>query len=145
MRCALSTVTTRRSWLSSFTVRVFGTSTSIRECRIGAVIMKMISNTNTTSMKGTILMSASEVCVCLESSGIVFLSEWRPGWDGRARSGECFFDLRDDLPRKRIQPLGQGPNILPKLVIENHHGKPGEKSRGRGEQRFGDAGSDGPQ
>src|SRR5260221_13240903 len=118
MRCALSTVTTRRSWLISFTVRVFGTSTSIPDCRIGAVIMKMISNTSTTSMKGTILMSASEVCVCLESSGIVFLSEWRPGWDVAARSGEGFFELRDEFLGKGVQPVREVPNIVQEVMIE---------------------------
>jgi len=33
-------VTTNRSWLISFTVRVLGTSTSMPDCKIGAVIMK---------------------------------------------------------------------------------------------------------
>src|SRR5260370_2503821 len=103
--------------------------------------MKMISNNSTTSMKGTILMSESEVCVCLESSGIVSLSEWRPGWDGRARSGECFFDLRDDFHRKGVQPLRQVPNILQKLGIENQRGNRGEKSPGLGDQSFADSGS----
>src|SRR6267143_6761563 len=70
MRCALSTVTTRRSWLISFTVRVFGTSTSMPDWRIGAVIMKIMSSTRTTSTNGTMLISESEVCVDLESCGM---------------------------------------------------------------------------
>jgi len=55
-------------FVSSFTVLVLGTSTSIPDCRIGAVIMKIISNTSKTSMNGTILMSASVEsvprCIC---------------------------------------------------------------------------------
>jgi hypothetical protein len=38
--------------------------------RIGAVIMKMMSSTRTTSTKGTMLISESEVCVDLESCGM---------------------------------------------------------------------------
>src|SRR5712692_3466763 len=142
MRCALSTVTTRRSWLISFTVRVLGTSTSMPDCRIGAVIIKMTSSTRTTSMKGTMLISDSEICVCLESCGIVSRTYWRPGWDGRACSAKSFFNLRDDFHGKCVQPLRQVPNILQKLVIENQRRNRGEKSRGCGDQRFGDAGSD---
>ena len=65
-------VMTMRGWVISFTVLVLGTSTSIPDWRIGAVIMKMISRTRTTSMNGTILISESEVpvsrCIC----GMVF-------------------------------------------------------------------------
>ena len=57
-------VTTMRTSVSSLTVFVFGTSTSMPDCRIGAVIMKMISSTSTTSMNGTMLISESEVPVC---------------------------------------------------------------------------------
>src|SRR5437660_2649292 len=70
MRWALSTVTTRRSWLISLTVRVLGTSTSMPDCRMGAVIIKMMSSTSTTSTNGTMLISESEVCVDLESCGM---------------------------------------------------------------------------
>ena len=42
---------------------VFGTSTSMPDCRIGAVIMKIISSTSTTSINGTMLISDSEVPV----------------------------------------------------------------------------------
>src|ERR1700674_607539 len=126
MRCALSTVTTRRSWFISFTVRVFGTSTSMPDCRIGAVIIKMMSNTRTTSMKGTMLMSESEVCVCLESCGIVSLDYRRPGRGGRACSTKCFFDLREDFHRKSVQPLREVADILQELVVENQRGNRSE-------------------
>ena len=61
--CCLSMVMTSRSSVISFTVRVLGTLTSMPDCRTGAVTMKMISSTSTTSTSGVILMSASEVCV----------------------------------------------------------------------------------
>src|SRR5271167_1046688 len=40
------------------------------DCRMGAVIMKMMRRTRTTSMKGTMLMSERLVWVDLESWGI---------------------------------------------------------------------------
>ena len=48
----------------SFTVRVFGTFTSIPDCSTGSVIMKITSSTSTTSTSGVMLISASEVRVC---------------------------------------------------------------------------------
>src|ERR1700731_4295348 len=56
-------VSTRRCCVISFTLRVFGTETSMPDCSTGAVTMKMISNTSTTSTSGVILISASEVRV----------------------------------------------------------------------------------
>src|SRR5712691_4977216 len=41
--CDLSMLITRRSSVISFTVRVWGTLTSIPDCNIGAVTMKIIS------------------------------------------------------------------------------------------------------
>src|SRR5215469_452026 len=70
MSCFLSMVTTRRTSVISLTVCVLGTSTSIPDWRIGAVIMKMISSTRTTSMNGTMLMSDRDVWVPLESCGM---------------------------------------------------------------------------
>src|SRR6266702_7072221 len=67
MRCDLSMLTTRRSWLISLMVLVLGTSTSMPDWRMGAVIMKMMRRTRTTSTNGTMLISESEVCVDLES------------------------------------------------------------------------------
>src|SRR2546425_4350837 len=63
-------VITKRSSAISFTVLVLGRSTSMPDCRIGAVIMKMTSSTSTTSTKGTMLISESEVPVWRESCGI---------------------------------------------------------------------------
>src|ERR1017187_5587469 len=53
-------VSTRRCSVISLTVRVLGTETSIPDCNTGAVIMKMTSNTRTTSTSGVMLISASE-------------------------------------------------------------------------------------
>src|ERR1700745_3262945 len=97
-RWALSMVMTKRCSVISWTVFVFGTSTSMPDCRIGAVIMKMISNTRTTSMNGIMLISESvdwvgfEICIyfCCRVAGTAELSE-------------RLFDLRSDLQRKSIQ------------------------------------------
>src|SRR5258708_24047770 len=40
------------------------------DCRMGAVIMKMMSSTSTMSMNGTMLISEREVCVDLEREGM---------------------------------------------------------------------------
>src|SRR5271154_5118683 len=56
-------VNTIRCWVISFTLRVFGTETSMPDCSTGAVTMKMTSSTSTTSTSGVILISASEVLV----------------------------------------------------------------------------------
>src|SRR5580698_11302854 len=62
--CDLSMLITSRSSVISLTVRVCGTLTSIPDCSTGAVTMKMISSTRTTSTSGVMLISASEVRVC---------------------------------------------------------------------------------
>ncbi len=64
-------VTTSRSCEISLTVLVFGRSTSMPDCRMGAVIIKMISRTRTTSTNGTILISESDVSVVLASWGML--------------------------------------------------------------------------
>src|SRR6202051_4316662 len=56
-------VSTSRCWVISFTLRVFGTETSMPDCSTGAVTIKMISRTKTTSTSGVMLISASEVRV----------------------------------------------------------------------------------
>src|SRR4051812_213125 len=52
-----------RGSVISFTVRVFGTATSTPDWITGAVSMKMISSTSTTSTNGVTLMSDMDVCV----------------------------------------------------------------------------------
>ena len=60
-RCPRSMLTTSLSWEISLTVRVCGTSRSIPDWRTGAVNMKIIRRTRSTSTKGVTLMSESEV------------------------------------------------------------------------------------
>ena len=60
-RCCLLMLTTSRSSVISFTVRVLGTLTSMPDCSTGAVTMKMISSTRTTSTSGVMLISEREV------------------------------------------------------------------------------------
>src|SRR5262245_33815703 len=104
MRCDLSMLTTRRSWLMSLMVLVLGTSTSMPDCRMGAVIMKMMSNTRTTSTNGTMLISESDVCVALPVCIVIFRSG---RWDGRESLIKCFLDLRGDFHSEIVQTLRQ--------------------------------------
>src|SRR6267143_4462878 len=74
--------TTSRCSVISLTECVLGTSTSMPDCRMGAVIMKMIRRTRTTSMNGTMLISERAVWVDLFSWGINALPEIVAGVDG---------------------------------------------------------------
>ncbi len=56
-------------------IHEIGTSTSMPDCRIGAVIMKIISSTSTTSINGTILISESEVPVWRSMDGMAVVYE----------------------------------------------------------------------
>src|SRR5215470_12071346 len=97
---------TSRCSVISLTVLVLGTSTSIPDCKIGAVIIKMISSTSTTSMNGTMLISDSDDCVFPASCGI-------------SSTGERLFDLSSDLQRERIEALRQVTNVANEIVVEN--------------------------
>src|SRR5439155_25164313 len=113
MRWALSTVTTRRSWLISFTVRVLGTSTSMPDWRMGAVIMKMMSSTRTTSTNGTMLISESEVCVDLESCGM--FPVYQGGRWGRPRkSNSLLFRSARSLPKQKWRAAEQDDGYFAK-------------------------------
>src|SRR5258708_19950841 len=109
MRWALSRVTTSRSWLMSLTVRVLGTSTSMPDWRMGAVIMKMMSRTSTTPTQGTMLISESEVCVDLEICGIFHDSSKAAVWGGREILVKCLFDLGCQFQPKTLEPLPDAP------------------------------------
>src|ERR1700759_1952722 len=56
-------VTTMRCCVISRTVFVLGTETSMPDCRTGAVSMKMMSSTSTTSTSGVMLISERDVRV----------------------------------------------------------------------------------
>src|SRR5262249_5964430 len=145
----LSTVITRRCSEIYFTVLVLGTSTSIPDCKIGAVIIKMIKSTRTTSMNGTILISDSDDCVFPTSCGIEFLTcllaAYRPA-PRRARPlvivsvAKSLFHLCGDFEGKSVEPLGQISNVANKIVIENDRRDGGEQAHCRGYQRFRNAG-----
>ncbi len=45
----------------ALTVSVLGSSTSMPDCKMGAVIIKIINSTSTTSTKGVMLMSDKEL------------------------------------------------------------------------------------
>src|SRR5215470_12761594 len=108
-------VTTKRSSVISLTLCVLGTSTSIPDCKMGAVIMKMMSRTRTTSTKGTMLISEKEVCVVLESCGMRKSQKFTV----QSKLIKRFFDLGADLERKIVQALRQVANILQKVVVED--------------------------
>src|SRR5580704_942371 len=132
-------VTTIFCSVISCVVFVLGTSTSMLDCRMGAVIMKMMSRTRTTSMNGTMLISDRDDCV-LEIWGICFASPaWEPAHSFRLKS---FFDLRGDFQRKGIEPLREVPYILQELIVENNGWDCDEKSRCCGQQGFRYARSD---
>src|SRR5882724_9326597 len=115
--------------LISLTVRVFGTSSSIPDCRMGAVIMKMISRTRTTSMNGTMLISDRDDCV-LEICGINLCAA---GWRGRRiSSAKRLFDLCGDFQCEGVQPLPKIANILQELIVENNRRDGDKKSSGSG-------------
>src|SRR5260370_33674562 len=143
-------VTTSRSSLISFTVCVFGRLTSIPDCRIGAVIMKMISNTSITSTKGTILISEREVPVWRASCGICLYHHI----DGvvepkKAVELTAFFrlkkvlqiillDQRRDFHREIIHARAHLPNIVHEMVIRNHRWDRRKQPRRRRDQRLSD-------
>src|SRR5207302_3931952 len=94
---------------------------------MGAVIIKMMSSTSTTSTNGTILISESEVCVDLESCGM--FPFYQGGRLGRPRkSNSWLFRSAPSLPMKRYPSA------------ERDHGyfaKNGYRKRRRGSRRKG--------
>src|SRR5271165_6474115 len=133
-------VTTIFCSVTSCTLFVFGTSTSMLDWRMGAVIMKMISKTRTTSMNGTMLISDKDDCVDLDICGIG--SYARPGWRAADTSLKSFFDLRGDFQRKGVKTLRKVANVLQELIVENNGRDCDEKSRCGGQQSFRNARSD---
>src|SRR5580700_3969951 len=101
-------VTTTRATLISFTVFVFGRSTSMPDCSTGAVIMKIIRSTSTTSTSGTMLISASDVSVCLESWGMA-----------RGQLVINGFNHGQKLHREVIHAGGGAANLAQELVIKD--------------------------
>src|SRR5579864_3204743 len=126
-------VTTRRSSLISFTVLVFGRLTSMPDCRIGAVIIKMIRSTSMTSTKGTILISEREVPVWRASCGMRFYPDLRLNFIrgvGCMSVGSRHFSLlqvilldqRRDFHGEIIHARAHFANIMHEVVIGDHRG-----------------------
>src|SRR5450755_298273 len=112
---------------------------------MGAVIMKMMSRTSTTSTKGTMLISESEDWVFFEMEAIVRFS-LRAGVYGRAGSKnlrEILFDLRGDFESKGVEALRKVANILQELIIKDYGRDGSNEAGGGGEERFGNTRSDG--
>src|SRR5713226_10604210 len=127
-------VITRRLSAISLTVLVLGSSTSMPDCRMGAVIMKMISSTSTTSTKGTILMSESEVPVWRASSGMAtrLLKKSVPG-----ELSVILFDLRAHLHGEIVHARGQLLDVV-QVEVVGHHRRDGCEQPGRGgDERLG--------
>src|ERR1700691_2086395 len=101
-------VTTMRACVSSFTVFVFGTSTSMPDCRMGAVIIKMIRSTSTTSINGTMLISESEVPVSRCTWGILL----------SLRTVQRF-DSCHKLRGKTVHPRGDSSDAVQIVVVRN--------------------------
>ena len=132
---------TSRSSVISLTVRVWGTLTSIPDCSIGAVTMKMMSSTRTTSTRGVMLMSASAVCV--RPLAEVKAISAAPRWLGSV-------GLPSALPLHQIQHLqrevvvarGHFTNGANDEIVGDHRWDGGSQAGGGGNQSFGDARSD---
>src|SRR5579871_827305 len=125
-----SSVTTMRASVSSFTVFVFGTSTSMPDCKIGAVIMKMMSNTSTTSMNGTMLISESDVPVSRCTVGIAF--------SPRLRAVKCF-DFCDELGGEAVHARRHAANVVKVVVVSDERRDGREKSGSGCDERFGNS------
>src|SRR5580704_17212344 len=118
-------VTTKRASEISLTVFVFGKSTSIPDCRIGAVIMKISYSTSTTPTYGTILISESVEPVSRESCGIGVSSTVKR------------LNTRDELHGEIIHPCSFGADALQIVVVSDDGRNRGEKSGRSSDQRFG--------
>src|ERR1035438_8573601 len=142
-------VTTRRCSVISFTVRVLGTATSMPDCNTGAVIMKITSSTSTTSTMGVMLMSASELLVwppllVKATFGLSGNFRYRIARGSRSTDRNLFKRVQQ-LTAKIVDCRRKNPDPCGELVV-SHHSRHGHKeSRGGGDERLRDAGSDSPQ
>src|SRR5579875_2728446 len=137
-------VITTFSLFTTLTVRVLGRFTSIPDCRMGAVSMKMTSSTSITSTKGVTLISESEVCVV--PLGLV-----------KAIGKQAFFRQQEqfhlsgrlcEISLRHIQKLkGTFIQHAPKffyavkvMIVSNHGGDGGKEAGRSGDEGFRDTG-----
>src|ERR1039458_4255216 len=154
-RWSRSMVTTSRCSVISRTVRVLGTATSIPDCNTGAVIMKITSNTSTTSTIGVMLISDSEVRVwpVLLVKATVHLPGRFPGRftnpfsvrRPRRTAHRNLFQRVQQLAAKVVDSRRKDSDPRRELVVR-HHRRNGHKQACRGgNQRLADARRHGPQ
>src|SRR5580658_10016776 len=94
------------------------------DCRIGAVIMKMISRTRTTSMNGTMLISDSDVPVSRCIWGMVF---FLPEHVNRQLQQQPLrtvdrFNFCDEFRRETIHARTDAANAAEIIVVGDHRG-----------------------
>ena len=89
-------------------------------------------------MNGTMLISDSDDWVECEICGISFYPA-AACWRAAGRSVERFFDLRGDFQRESVQALRKDADILQKLIVEDNRWDGDKKTRGGGQQSFGNA------
>src|ERR1700722_1079718 len=137
-----SMVNTCRCWVISFTLRVFGTETSIPDCSTGAVTMKMMSRTRTTSTSGVMLISESEVRVCPElavkatGAGLP-LQRVKIGLLVRLQAD--FFEAVEQFAGEVVHAGSKFAQRSSELVVGDHGRNGDQQAGGRGDEGLGDS------
>src|SRR5450755_2269161 len=132
-------VTTVRCSVSWLTERVCGTATSMPDCSTGAVIMKMMSSTSTTSTSGVMLISASEDCVLPWL--LVKATSGLPLDRVNARAQGDFFHAVEQFAGEIVETSAELAQGCSKGVVGDDRRDSDEKTGGGGDERFGDSGS----
>src|SRR5215475_4013840 len=113
---------------SGFAWRVLGRLTWMPVCRIGAVIIKITSNTSITSTSGVTLISAKAVCV-------------RPGRPLLLLNAIIFhrfaFDEIEQAKREAVHFSRQNPDAVEIVVVTEHRGYRRRDAASRRDQRLG--------
>src|ERR1039458_2271848 len=132
---SLVTVTTGICWAVSFTIRTFGTSTSMPNSITWAVSMKMISRTSTTSTNGVTLISERlDPPARLRDPYPPPLREKAMALFSAAALGEV-----QKLHREVVHARAQFPDAVAEVVIEDSRRDGRRQAHRRGNQRLGDA------
>src|ERR1700761_6546375 len=139
--CLLSIVSTSRCCVISFTLRVFGTDTSMPDCSTGAVTMKMISSTRTTSTSGVMLISASEVRVW----PVLAVKATRGLPLHRFLFGGDLFQAVEQFAREVVHTRAELAKRRRKLVVGDDGGNGHQQTGGGSDQSFRHARSNGAQ
>src|ERR1700679_3883241 len=130
--CSRSMVSTSRCCVISFTLRVLGTETSIPDCSTGAVTMKIISSTRTTSTRGVMLISASAVRVgpllAVKATCGLPLHGFRLGADR--------FQAVEEFAGEVVQARGEHTQSGSELVVGDDRGYRYQQAGGGSDQSF---------